>query len=79
MKTTIDIPEIVLADALRFTGAKTKREAVVLAIKDFNRRRKVEAILAAAGTFPNLPTNEEIETADIAHEKRLAQRRGSGE
>ena len=29
MKTTIDIPEKELKDAIRFTGATTKREAVV--------------------------------------------------
>jgi Arc/MetJ family transcription regulator len=27
-----------LKDAMRFTGATTKREAVVTALKDFNRR-----------------------------------------
>lgn len=48
MKTTIDIPDQVLADAMRFTGAKTKREAVVKAIEDYNRRGKVEALLALA-------------------------------
>ena len=50
MKTTIDIPDDALADAMRFTGAKTKREAVVKALEEFNRQQKVEALLAAAGT-----------------------------
>jgi Arc/MetJ family transcription regulator len=34
MKTTIDIPDAALADAMRYTGAKTKREAVVKALGD---------------------------------------------
>ena len=38
MKTTIDIPDNELSDAMRFTRAKTKREAVVTAIADFNPR-----------------------------------------
>ncbi len=29
MKTTIDIPEKALAEAMRFTGAKTKREEAI--------------------------------------------------
>ena len=41
MKTTIDIPEKELSDAIRFTGAKTRREAVVTAVADFNRRREL--------------------------------------
>lgn len=65
MKTTIDIPENSLADAMRFTGAKTKRDAVVMAIEDFNRRRKVEDFLKLAGGFPDFPTNDEIEAADL--------------
>ena len=31
MKTTLDIPEHELREAIRHTGAKTKREAVVIA------------------------------------------------
>ena len=44
MKTTIDIPEIVLEEAMKFTGAKTKRDAVVNAVEDFNRRHRLAAL-----------------------------------
>jgi len=64
MKTTIDIPEAALADAMRFTGAKTKRAAVVMALEEFNRQRRVDGFLKLAGSFPDFPTNEEIEAAD---------------
>ena len=36
MKTTIDIPDGELEDAIKFTNAKTKREAVVNAVADFD-------------------------------------------
>ena len=39
MKTTIDIPEKELEDAMRFTRATTKREAVVTALKDTEAAR----------------------------------------
>ena len=71
MKTTIDIPENALADAMRFTGAKTKREAVVLALEDFNRRRRVEDFLKLAGGFPDFPDNDEIEAADLERNELL--------
>ena len=41
MKTTVNIPENELRDAIRFSGAKTKREAIVTAIADFNRRHRM--------------------------------------
>ena len=77
MKTTIDIPEKTLADAMLFTGAKTKREAVVKALNEFNRIQKVEKLLAAAGSMSDLPSNDEIEAADSDYEQRMAKRLAS--
>lgn len=72
MKTTIDIPEKELMDAMRFTKAKTKREAVVKALEDFNRRQRVEIFLKeAAGSMPDFPSNDEIEAADLEYEGRI--------
>jgi Arc/MetJ family transcription regulator len=42
MKTTIDIPEGTLEEAMKFTGAKTKREAVVTAVERFNHLKRLE-------------------------------------
>ena len=44
MKTTIDIPEKLLAETIKHTGAKTKRDAVVTAVIEFNRRRRLGAL-----------------------------------
>ena len=61
MKMTIDIPQSELSDAIRFTGATTKREAVVTAIAEFNRRRRIAALAKYAGTCPNLMTVSELQ------------------
>ena len=63
MKTTIDIPEDELEDAIRFTKAKTKREAVVGAIADFNRRMRMAELVQYAGTCPGLITSQELQAA----------------
>ena len=60
MKTTIDIPEIDLAEAIRHTGAKTKREAVVFALQDFNRRRRLAALTGILGTFSDFMTQDDL-------------------
>lgn len=64
MKTTIDIPEKTLADAMRYTGAKTKREAVVKALEEFNRLQKVGNLVASFGTL-DFASNDEIEAGDL--------------
>jgi Arc/MetJ family transcription regulator len=61
MKTTVDIPESDLADAMRFTRAKTKREAIVAAIQDFNRRRRMAELVKHAGTCEDMMTVEELQ------------------
>jgi len=51
MKTTIDIPDKELEDAIRYTGAKIKRDAVVQALRDFNRRHRLAELATMLGTF----------------------------
>jgi hypothetical protein len=38
-----------LRDVVRFTRAKTKREAVVTAVMEFNRRKRMAALKKHAG------------------------------
>ena len=64
MKTTVEIPDAELRDLVRFTHARTKRQAIVTAISDFNRRRRMAALIKHSGTFRSLPTNEEIEALE---------------
>ena len=63
MRTTIDIPEEELEDAIRFTNARSKREAVVRAIADFNRRMRMAELVRHAGTCADLMTVEELGAA----------------
>jgi hypothetical protein len=76
MKTTIDIPENELKDAMHFTKAKTKREAVVRALEEFNHRRRMAELVKYSGTFADsFPTNEEIEAVDAQRDLELHGRR----
>jgi len=60
MKTSLDIPEKELGDLLRFTRAKTKREAIVTAVKEYNRRRRIAALVRHAGTSTTFMTMGEL-------------------
>ena len=61
MKTTVDIPNRELEDAIRFTRARTKREAIVTAIADFNHRRRMAELARRAGTCSELMTTDDLQ------------------
>lgn len=62
MKLTIDIPEDSLREAIRHTGAKTKRDAVVTAVDEFNRRRRLEEIAERLhGSCPKFMTQSDLQ------------------
>jgi Arc/MetJ family transcription regulator len=60
MNTTIDIPEKALREVMRNTGAATKREAVVKAIEEYNRRRRLDALVKEFGTFTGFMTQDDL-------------------
>ncbi|MBI1962981.1 MAG: type II toxin-antitoxin system VapB family antitoxin [Candidatus Rokubacteria bacterium] len=60
MKTTIDIPEKELKDAMRFARATTKREAVVTALRDFNRRKRIAALTKHFGASDTFMTHADL-------------------
>jgi Arc/MetJ family transcription regulator len=60
MKTTIDIPDEELEAVMRNTGAATKREAVVTAVSEFNRRKEMQKLIAQFGTFEKFMTQQEL-------------------
>jgi Arc/MetJ family transcription regulator len=61
MKTTVDIPDDELRAVMHFTQATTKREAIVTAIADYNRRRRMAALLAHAAQGDSMITPEELQ------------------
>ena len=63
MKTTVNIPDRELEDAIRFTKAKTKREAIVGAVADFNRRMRMLELAKYAGACTDLITPQELQAA----------------
>jgi Ca2+-binding EF-hand superfamily protein len=76
MKTTVDIPENELKDAMRFTKAKTKREAVVRILEEFNHRQRMGELVKYSGTFSDsFSTNDEIEAVDAKRDLLLHGRR----
>jgi Arc/MetJ family transcription regulator len=49
MRTTLDLPDDLVEEAMRLMGFKSKTDAVVLSLREFIRRHRVEALKAAFG------------------------------
>ena len=51
MRTTLDLPEKLLSDAMKITHARTKTGVIVLALKELIRKSKIIDLKKYKGTF----------------------------
>jgi hypothetical protein len=49
MRATLNIPDELITEVQNITGAKSKTKAVVTAIQEFIRKRRMEQLLALKG------------------------------
>lgn len=70
MRTTINIDDGIFAELMRTTGARTKTEAVRLALEEFVRLKAKEELLALKG---------KVEVDDVRDDLHLADRRRRAE
>lgn len=60
MRTTLDIPEDLMKEAQKLSGAKTKTTTVCLALQEYIRRKKLKSILDYQGKIDLDLTTESI-------------------
>jgi hypothetical protein len=75
MKTTIDIPDAILREAMKHAQAETKRDAVLAALDDFNRKHRQRALIKYLGMFKDFMTLEDLSRSREARMKRHDARR----
>jgi Arc/MetJ family transcription regulator len=49
MKTTLDIPDDLIKEAMTVSKSKTETEAVIAGLRELIRQRKIEGVLLSAG------------------------------
>lgn len=49
MRTTLDIPEDILAEAMRLSGAKSKTSTIIMSLQEFINRKKIEKLRTLRG------------------------------
>ncbi|MFA7345179.1 MAG: type II toxin-antitoxin system VapB family antitoxin [Terrimicrobiaceae bacterium] len=60
MKTTLDIPEPLITEAIRLSGAKTKRAAVLKALEEYTRRAGMKALARTLGDSDSFMDHEQL-------------------
>ncbi len=51
MRTTLDLPEDLLAEAQRLLQFKSKTDAVIFSLRELIRRKRIEELKEMAGTI----------------------------
>jgi len=51
MRTTLDLPEKLLSDAMKITHTRTKTRVIVLALKELIRKSKITGLKKYRGKF----------------------------
>jgi Arc/MetJ family transcription regulator len=60
-KTTVIIDDKLLDEAMRVSGAKTKKQAITTGLKELIRRKNLEALRQELGTFDLAISLEDLE------------------
>ena len=61
MKTSVDIPKSMLNELLKNTRAESKRKAIMIAIDEYNRRKRMSEIVEFLGTFKEFMNGSELD------------------
>jgi len=71
MRTTLNLNEKLIAELLNATKAKTKTEAIHLAISELIRRQKLETLKSLSGNIRIDLNWKRREKTELEHQKRL--------
>lgn len=52
MKTTIDLPEALVTEAMRLSHERTKTGVIISALKDYVRKHKIQEVKKFKGRVP---------------------------
>jgi len=53
MRTTIDIENDLIHEVMKKAGVKTKKDAIVVALRDYLRYKKIEELKGLIGNYEN--------------------------
>ena len=75
MRTTLNLDEKLVSELMQITSAKTKTEAIHMAMRELIRRRKLEMLKALSGKVRIDLDMKSREKVEIDHQISLGKRR----
>ena len=75
MRATLDLPKELLDALVELVGARTKGEAVTIAIEEYVRRKRLEELKAASGDIRLMDNWRELEDLELMEQEHEARRR----
>jgi Arc/MetJ family transcription regulator len=70
MRTTLEVPEVLLRDAARLMKVKSKSEVVRLALDEYVRRNRRQKLLSLRGRITVDDVSPELERAETSDARR---------
>jgi Arc/MetJ family transcription regulator len=61
VRTTIDINDDLIQEAMRLAGAKSKKEVIHLSLRELIRHKRIERLIKKLGNVPLDLTPEDLE------------------
>ena len=77
MRATLNIPDDLLSEVQKATGEKSKTRAIIIAMKDFIRQKKIKELIALRGGIKidyDWQKEEELEMKAQKKRERLLER-----
>ena len=65
MRATLNIPDDLLSEVQKISGEKSKTKAIITAMEEFIRQRKIKELIALRGKIQIEDVTEELEKLEI--------------
>ena len=75
MRTTMSLDDALIKELMEVTGARTRTEAIHLAISEFIRRKKLEGLKALSGKIRLADTWQDLEQLELKEQEKQERRR----
>jgi len=77
MRATLNIPDDLLAEVQKISGEKSKTKAIITAMEEFIRQKKIKELIALRGKIQIEDVTEELEKLEIEEMKENDKRWGN--
>lgn len=65
MRATLNIPDELIEEVKKITGARTKTEAIVISLREIIRKKRIEKLIALKGKIDIDDVSEELEGLEL--------------